>query len=138
MGSPVTFDPHHLDVFGRLKTTWHQSSYDADFEYGPQPARWESLAVGGATITHQPQLGGVRMRAGLAAGDIAIRQSRPYHRYQPGKDQRCTGAVAFGAALPGQIQRFGFFDDANGAFIEQNGSITNAWSARVSAVDNQW
>jgi len=134
MGSAITFDPHHTDVFGRLKTTRHQGMFDADFEYGSQPARWESLTVGSATISHQPQLGGVRMRLTTAAGDIAIRQSRPYHRYQPGKDQRATGAIVFGTAIAGQVQRFGFFDDSNGAFVEQNGSLVSTSNPSGMAV----
>lgn len=123
MGNPVNFDAEICDVFGRLKTTAHQSVYDSDFEYGLQPSRWESIALGAATITHQPQVGGIRMRVTTANGDATIRQSRPYHRYQPGKGQRCTGAVLLGGAIPNQAQRYGFFDDCNGAFLEQLGSL---------------
>lgn len=64
------------DVLGRLKTARQQNVYDADFEYGPQPLRWESLALGSATITHLPGDGGVRMRVTTAAGDATIRKSR--------------------------------------------------------------
>jgi len=74
------------------------------------------------------------MRVSTAAGDIAIRQSRPYHRYQPGKAQRATGAIVFGTALTGQLQRFGFFDDSNGAFHEQNGSLVTTANPKGMAV----
>jgi len=37
------------DVLGRLKTARQQNVYDADFEYGPQPLRWESLVLGAAS-----------------------------------------------------------------------------------------
>jgi hypothetical protein len=60
------------------------------------------------------------MRIGTSAGDATIRQSRPYHRYQPGKTMFMATGCNFGQALVGNIQRVGFFDDANGVFFEQS------------------
>ena len=40
-----------MDVFGRLKISRHQNIYDADFEYGTQPLRWESYTTGSAAAT---------------------------------------------------------------------------------------
>jgi len=108
-----------MDVFGRLKITRHQNIYDADFEYGSQPLRWESYTAGSATIAAQPNQGGVGMTVTTSSGDIAIRQSRPYHRYQPGKSMYMASAILFGGPFSNQYQRVGFFDDSNGAFFEQ-------------------
>ena len=121
---PVGFGTEHVDVFGRLKVTQHQNIYEADFEYGPQSLRWESFVAGAGSITHLPGTGGVRMRLTTAAGDITIRQSRPYFRYQPGKAMKMASAITFGTALANQVNRVGFFDDSNGVFIEQNGTVT--------------
>ena len=113
------------DVLGRLKVAIHQNIYDADFEYGKQPLRWDEFLVGSATIAHQPGIGGVRMRVSTASGDIAIRQSRPYHRYQPGKTMFMATACQMGAALTNNTTRVGFFDDGNGAFFEQTTATAN-------------
>lgn len=107
------------DVIGRIKTSRQQNVYDADFEYGPQPLRWEALASGGGSITHLPAEGGVQIAVTTAAGAVAIRQSRPYHRYQPGKTMFMATAALFGAVTTGNRQRVGFFDDSNGVFFEQ-------------------
>jgi len=107
------------DVLGRLKVSLHQNIYEADFEYGPQPLRWEQLTAGAGAILQVPSSGGVRMRVTNAQGDITVRQSRPYHRYQPGKTMFMATAVNLGTALSGNVQRVGFFDDSNGAFFEQ-------------------
>lgn len=123
---PVAFLAESTDVFGRLKTTRHQNIYDADFEYGPQPLRWESLTNGGGTVTHLPGEGGVRMRLGTGATDISIRQTRPYHRYQPGKSMVLSSAVLFGPVIQNQVQRVGFFDDSNGVFFEESSSLVSA------------
>ena len=112
------------DVLGRMKVTMHQNVYEADFEYGTQPLRWEALTQGSGTITAIPASGGVRMRVTTAAGDITVRQSRPYHRYQPGKTMFMATGVNLGTALSGNVQRVGFFDDQNGVFFEQ-AQVTN-------------
>lgn len=107
------------DVVGRTKVSVHKNVYEADFEYGKQPLRWEEFTANGGTITHQPGAGAVRMTLPTTAGAITIRQSRPYHRYQPGKTMFMATAVNFGAAQANQVQRVGFFDDSNGVFFEQ-------------------
>jgi len=133
IGVNLLLDESTRDNLNRLKVSSHQNIYDADFEYGTQPLRWESFTNGGGTVTHLPGQGGVRMRLTTAAGDVTIRQSRPYHRYQPGKTMFMASAVNFGAALSGQVARVGFFDDANGVFLEQ-GDPTTANPAGISAV----
>jgi len=116
------------DVLGRLKVSIHQNVYEADFEYGPQSMRWEQLVQsydGNTNITAIPQSGGVRMRVGTTLGDVSIRQSRPYHRYQPGKTMFMATGCNLGTSLAGNVQRVGFFDDANGVFFEQSVATWN-------------
>lgn len=111
--------PAMLDVNGRLKTSLSQNIYNADFEYGQQPLRWENFTAGGGSVIHLPREGGCRLSVGTANGDLAIRQSRPYHRYQPGKSMYMATGHVFGAAVTNNRQRVGMFDDGNGLFYEQ-------------------
>ena len=117
------------DVVGKLKVSQSQNIYDADFEYGIQPLRWENYinnVSGQATIVQNPGLGGVTMTigGGNVPGDITVRQSRPYHRYQPGKTMYMASNVNFGTSITGQFQRVGIFDDSNGVFFMQQGTPT--------------
>jgi len=119
------------DVVGRMKVSLHQNIYEADFEYGTQPMRWENLtantasAGSAANIMHLAGMGGVRMLVGNNAGDLTIRQSRPYMRYQPGKTMYMATAMNFGAPTSNNVQRVGFFDDGNGVFFEQGVATAN-------------
>lgn len=113
------------DATSRVLVSTHQNIYEADFEYGTQPLRWEALTNGTATIAAVSNSGGVQMTIGTSAGDTAIRQSRPYHRYQPGKTMKMATAANFGGAVANQRQRVGFFDDANGLFFEQADPTTS-------------
>jgi len=142
-GAAQFIAPQRLrDVVGKLKVSQSQNIYDADFEYGTQPLRWEQLIVnvsGNASIVQNPGLGGVAMTIGGGlnnvppiSGDITIRQSRPYHRYQPGKTMYMASNVNFGGATAGQFQRCGIFDDSNGIFVMQSTpSATNPYGMYV-------
>lgn len=130
-GAAQFIAPQRLrDVVGKLKVSQSQNIYDADFEYGVQPLRWEQYinnVSGQAYIVQNPGLGGVSMNigGGNTPGDITIRQSRPYHRYQPGKTMYMASNVNFGASVTGQTQRVGIFDDSNGIFFMQSGATTS-------------
>jgi hypothetical protein len=108
-----------MDLIGNHKVAQFENIYDADFEYSEQTLRWERLVFLGGSILHLPQAGGVRLQVGTASGDIAIRQSRPYHRYQPGKTMAMASNILMGAAIANNRQRLGFFDDSNGCFFDQ-------------------
>lgn len=107
------------DNVGKLEVSEVQNLFDADFEYGAQPMRWEVYTVGAGAVVAKSNLGGVTISVGATIGDLAIRQTRPYIRYQPGKTIYMASGVVFGSAITGQRQRVGFFDDANGLFFEQ-------------------
>lgn len=134
----VTMPQRLRDVLGKLKVSQSQNIYDADFEYGVQPLRWEQYinnVSGNASIVSNPNLGGVTMTIGgsNSPGDVTLRQSRPYHRYQPGKTFFMASNVNFGATTSGQFQRVGIFDDSNGVFFMQagNGGPLNPYSMNV-------
>lgn len=126
MTSQTIYLPGQFDVSGRLKVGLSQNIYDADFEYGTQPLRWESLTGTGGTIVHTPQTSGAVMSVTTASGSFAIRQSRPYMRYQPGKTMYVATAQLFGLPIVNQVHRVGFYDDTNGCFFEQDG--TGMWA----------
>lgn len=107
------------DNLGRTEVSEVQNLFEADFEYGAQPMRWEQYVSGGGTITAVSASGGITMSVTAASGDVAIRQTRPYIRYQPGKTIYMSSGFIFGAPYTNQRQRVGFFDDANGIFFEQ-------------------
>jgi len=115
-----TVAPQRLrDNVGKLEVSEVANLFEADFEYGTQPMRWEQYTVGGATIVANSASGGVTMSVTSASGDVAIRQTRPYIRYQPGKTLYMASGLLFGLPAVNQRQRVGFFDDGNGLFFEQ-------------------
>ena len=135
----VEFGKRNKSVIGAAKVALSQNVYEADFEYGTQPLRWEiftSSLYNTATVQHVPGAGAVKMTI-LSGGDVTIRQSRPYHRYQPGKSMYMATATNYGGPYNGQYQRVGFFDDANGMFFEQGSlgsTYTNNYYVSANAI----
>ena len=84
------------------------------------------MTAGGGSVTHVAGVGGAQMSVGTASGDLVVRQSRPYHRYQPGKTMFMATNINLGGTQANQFQRAGFFDDGNGIFFEQTGVATTA------------
>jgi hypothetical protein len=121
---PMAAPKRLRDNVGKLEVSEVQNLFEADFEYGAQPMRWEQYTVGGATIAQVSSQGGVNLNVTGASGDLAIRQTRPYIRYQPGKTLYMATGMVFGPAYTNQRQRVGFFDDGNGIFFEQGDPTT--------------
>jgi hypothetical protein len=121
-GTALQLDQSYLDPNGRLKMSNLQTIFDVDFEYSAQNARWETLVTGGASIAQSPTTGGIVVTCPATPNAIAIRQSKAYHRYQPGKATYIAAAVLLGNPLSNVVKRVGIFDNSNGIFIEHSGN----------------
>lgn len=132
-------DTGQRTAFGALRVAAAVTLFDATFQYDAGPLLWEDVITGGATVTHLPNESSVRLRCATANGDKIVRQSRAYHRYQPGKSQYLRMTGLFGAAVTNLRRRLGYFDANNGLFLEQTGtglSLVRRTFTSGSAVDN--
>jgi hypothetical protein len=123
--SLVTFNPSDgtTDAFQRARTSTPTTLFDytAQFNTGTT-FRWaHSLATGG-TITHVPNSSAVQLAITTTSGSKAIRQTKQYVRYQPGKSQQIFMTGVMGAIKANTRQRIGYFDGNNGLFFEQDGT----------------
>ena len=73
------------DAFDRLRVSNPVTLFDSQFQYDKQPFLWNEDLTNG-TATHLPNESAIDMVADANA-EIAVRQTRAYHRYQPGKSQ---------------------------------------------------
>jgi hypothetical protein len=109
----------YLDAFGRQRVSQPTTLADYQQQYGTSPLLWQDAITGSATSAHLPNESSVRLRCTTAANDQVIRQTRLYHRYQPGKSQLVLMTFVMGEAKEGVRKRAGYFDGANGIFLEQ-------------------
>lgn len=113
------------DAFQRLRVSNPEALFDSQFRYNTSTLLWDQLTSGGGAITHLPNMSAVQLSCGTASGDKAIRQTRSYFRYQPGKSQLIAMTGILGVGKTNVRKRVGYFDDGNGIFFEQNGLVLN-------------
>lgn len=114
-------DSSATDAFGRQRVGGNTPSlFDSAMQYGTYPLLWESSLTGTGSATFVANQSAVRLRV-AASGDIVVRQSHQYIRYQPGKSQLVMMTGTLGALTANTRQRIGYFDANNGVFFEQDG-----------------
>ena len=136
----MLFDQTALDAFGRQRISGPQTIFDYQSQYDEGPLLWENNLTGSGTATHNANKSAVDLATTTASGDKVIRQTRQYHRYQPGKSQLVLMTFVLEAAQTNLRQRVGYFDGNDGIFLEVEGTTVNfvrRTSTSGSAVDNE-
>jgi hypothetical protein len=123
--SLVTFNPSDgtTDAFQRVRTSSPTTLFDYTAQYNKGTTfRWAETTATGATITHVPNSSAVQLTITTTSGSKAVRQTKHYFRYQPGKSQQIFITGVMGAVKANTRQRIGYFDGNNGLFFEQDGT----------------
>ena len=126
---PVTFsgnavnigysDTASLDAFSRLRVSNPYTLFDAQLNYGLEPMTHNNITVGGATIQPNTNESCAVLTVNGTLNDKAVRQTKQYFRYQPGKSQMLMQTFVMGNPTSGVRKRIGYFDNNNGLFLEQ-------------------
>jgi hypothetical protein len=135
---PTFGDTPSLDAFGRLRASnlfgLHQNK-----NIYTKEGNWEEEVSGaGAAITFLSDEAAVELTVGTVSGEYAIRQSRNYFPYIPGKSQQIMMTGVLGNSKENVVRRMGYYDDNDGLFFEVNGngfSVVVRSSTSGSSVD---
>lgn len=119
----VTYSGGNVDAFGRLRTVLPYGIYEGKVVYGDQPYIYENQTDGvHGSVTFNVNNSCMTLASGTNGAGLAVRQTRQYFEYVPGKSQLIFVSFCFGAAQTNNVKRVGYFDANNGFFFEQNGS----------------
>lgn len=135
--------PAATDSFGRSRVSDPVTIFDSQSEYDAQPLLWDTTLTGGGTSAHLPAESAVALAVTTASGDKVVRQTRQYHRYQPGKSQQVLITFVMDAAQANLVQTIGYGDAENGIFFRMNGLTpeivqrTNTSGSPVDTAVNQ-
>lgn len=113
-----TGDSPAIDAFARLRVSNPAGLFDSQMQYDTSNLLWETSPATGTFATHLPNESSVRLR--VTGGQTVIRQTRQYHRYQPGKSQLILMTFVCSQPAVSVYQRIGYFDSANGIFFQVN------------------
>lgn len=128
-----------IDAFGRQRVSNPVNLFDTILQYDDMPIMWEDDLTAGGTSTHLPNESMQRLRV-ASNGDIVIRQSRVYTKYQPAKSQLIAITGVLGPSQADVTQRMGYFDADNGVYLEQSEdglAVTLRSSTSGSAINSQ-
>ena len=133
-------DNRNVDTAGRLRVANPVTIWDSQFEYNPHPLFYNQTVANSGTITHNAPHSSVNLNVATDNGSKAILRSFEYFRYQPSKSQEIVMTFLMADATTGLDQRVGQFDDDNGFFLEQSGSVISMvrrTKTSGSVVDNK-
>jgi len=117
-------DGPQLDAFGRLRVSNPDTLFAASQVYNQHPLLWDHYTVSGGTSTHAILTNSTTLStASTTSGARALRQTKIYLRYIPGKSQaiKMTGTLQKGALPTGAaFAGIGYYDDDNGVYFRQD------------------
>lgn len=119
-------DTTNFDAFGRLRVATPAPLFDNMGEYGNNTYLWESSVVSTGALSNVANNCAVRLSTGGTTNTAScIRQTRAYHRYQPGNSLNIETTFVMSAAQTNAVASIGYFDDSNGLFFQRSGSTLN-------------
>lgn len=126
-------DTPNFDSFSRLRVSEPRPVGDYNLTYSLQPILLEQITSGtGNTVTQEANtLMGKLTLGGTAVGHARL-QSYQYHYYQPGRCQSVFMTGVFGSPVANTVKRLGYFDGANGVFLQQDADGTWRFTLRTS------
>lgn len=129
------------DSFARIRTSAVETIFDSKFPYfdsgdlatTKQSLLWDESISGTGRIAHSGDTIGngglginqasfVLQTNGTASGATAIRQTKEYFNYQPGKGHMLMMTYVLGAIKANVSSKVGYFDSSNGVFLEMSGT----------------
>jgi hypothetical protein len=126
-------DSSSIDSFSRLRVSEPRPVADYNPTYTLMPLNLEPITTGtGNTVTLEANTLMTKLTLGGTAVGHAKIQSYQYHYYQPGRSQGIFMTGVFGPAVANTVKRMGYFDDANGVFLQQDADGTWRFTLRTS------
>lgn len=123
-------DGSHVDAFQRWRVSNPVTLFESSMEIDKQPLLWVESNSGTGGNSYNSNQSSVTLTTG-GASSTAVRQSRQYIRYQPGKSMLLMFSGTLGTRAVNTTRRIGLFDVSNGIFLEQTDSDI-AWVIRTN------
>jgi len=114
-GSPTS---PAIDSFGRTRVSTPVSIFDAKQICDEGPLLFTNHTTGTGSVTYVHDRASSSLE--VAGTGRALRQTRRYLNYQPGKSQLIFTTFNFDGAVADVSKRVGYYDDDDGIFVELN------------------
>jgi hypothetical protein len=109
-----------VDAFGRARVSQPVTLFDSFHRYQDN-GKIGVANSSGTTVTHDANSSSVLCNVGTANNNYVYRESNRVFAYQPGKSLQILETFVMAPAQTGLRQRYGYFNQDNGFFLEQDG-----------------
>ena len=124
-GSPSTTPPSvSNDAFGRLRVSEPFTLFDSSHRYSDNGLWYQSVASSGSSSFNSNE-GCIDMTVTTTSGSEVVRETNKVFAYQPGKSFLVMNTFVFNTGKANLRQRAGYFNTANGLFVELDGTTLN-------------
>lgn len=106
-----------VDAFGRARVSEPFTLFDS-FHRFQDNGRISQFTSGSANTVHDPNASIIYCNIGTTVGDTVKRESSRVFAYQPGKSLQILQTFVLAAPKNGLRQRYGYFGEKNGIFLE--------------------
>lgn len=129
----AAFPATSTDAFGRLRMSQPFTLFDSSHRYSDNNLWATSAASGGAAVFNAAQ-GLVDLNVTTASGSQVLRETTKVFSYQPGKSLQVLTTFVMNAPKVGLTQRTGYYNVANGYFLELNDTLNSLCFVERSSV----
>ena len=130
-GSSSSSAANSTDAFGRMKASLPFTL--GDYKHYPGVEyNFNDVEENGGSVTINSTAASATLATTSNSSSLAIHQTKYYHPYQPGKSQEILTSFVLGSAETNVIKRVGYFDDADGLFLQQSGNGELSFVVRSS------
>jgi hypothetical protein len=111
-----------VDAFGRARVSQPFTLFDSAHRYRDNGKFNTSNSATGATVAHNANAGLIECTLDTTSGSFIKRESTRVFSYQPGKSLLLLDTFVCAPSKENLRQRFGYFNEQNGIFLQVNGS----------------
>lgn len=111
-----------VDAFGRARVSQPLTLFDSSHRYRDNGKITTSNSATGATVAHNANAGLIECTLDTTSGSFIKRESSRVFSYQPGKSLLVLETFVLAAAKANLRQRYGYFNEQNGVFLQLNGT----------------
>lgn len=109
-----------VDAFGRSRVSTPAGIFDSKQIFDNQPLLFSEHTANGAGISYSSAKAASTLTTTTTLNSRALRQTKRYLNYQPGKSQLILVTFNLNGIGDGVTKRVGYFDDDNGIFLQLN------------------
>lgn len=113
--------PASVDAFGRLRVANGFTLFDSSHRYNDN-GQWATAVASSGTATFNSNQGLVDLAVTTTSGSKVYRETTKTFSYQPGKSLLVMSTFVFNPSKTNLRQRVGYFNAANGIYLEQDGT----------------